>query len=265
MPQPADAVSAADPAETESVRDRRHDAGGIERGGQRHPAHAKVTIGSQLPGDLHGEPRLAGTPDTADRDHTRRSEQVGELGAFPLASNEPSEIGRQRVPEELGIDRHNTPHRSLGSALAARTYSDDRTGVHSCALPDVRRQPARHGARFLRVVIPRTGRAREVTLADDYVVLDAVSQIGPSELWVTAQIVFELTPCSASGGIWSGSPAESLRNPARSSFPEKSETPGSTRESGGFGERQGSDVVVELELFGYFSDNRYLPAESHCD
>ncbi len=27
-----------------------------------------------------------------------------------------------------------------------------------------------------------------------YVVLDAVSQIGPSELWVTAQIVFELTP-----------------------------------------------------------------------
>jgi hypothetical protein len=58
--------------------------------------------------DLHGEPRLAGTPDTADRDHTRRSEQVGELGAFPLASNEPSEIGRQRVPEELGIDRHST-------------------------------------------------------------------------------------------------------------------------------------------------------------
>jgi hypothetical protein len=127
-------LTAADPAETESVRDRRHDTGGIERGGQRHPAHMKVSIGSQLPNDLHGEPRLAGTPDTADRDHTRRSEQVGELGAFPLASNEPSEIGRQRVPEELGIDRHSTPHRFLGSALAARTYSDDRTGVHSCAL-----------------------------------------------------------------------------------------------------------------------------------
>jgi hypothetical protein len=101
-------LTAADPAETESVRDRRHDTGGIERGGQRHPAHMKVSIGSQLPNDLHGEPRLAGTPDTADRDHTRRSEQVGELGAFPLASNEPSEIGRQRVPEELGIDRHST-------------------------------------------------------------------------------------------------------------------------------------------------------------
>jgi hypothetical protein len=32
-----------------------------------------------------------------------------------------------------------------------------------------------------------------VTLADDCVVLDAVSQIGPGELWVTAQIVVELT------------------------------------------------------------------------
>jgi hypothetical protein len=36
--------------------------------------------------------------------------------------------------------------------------------------------------------------AHEVTLADDCVVLDAVSQIGPGELWVTAQIVVELTP-----------------------------------------------------------------------
>jgi hypothetical protein len=36
--------------------------------------------------------------------------------------------------------------------------------------------------------------AHEVTLADDCVVLDAVSQIGPGELWVIAQIVVELTP-----------------------------------------------------------------------
>jgi hypothetical protein len=33
-----------------------------------------------------------------------------------------------------------------------------------------------------------------VTLADDCVVLDGVSQIDPGELWVTAQIVVELTP-----------------------------------------------------------------------
>jgi hypothetical protein len=54
-----------------------------------------------------------------------------------------------------------------------------------------------------------------------------------------------------------GSGADSLRNSARSSLcgirpdqasPEKRETPGSTRESGGFGERRISDVVVELEL-----------------
>ena len=31
--------------------------------------------------------------------------------------------------------------------------------------------------------------APEVTLADDWVVLDAVSQIGPGGLWVTAQIM----------------------------------------------------------------------------
>ena len=46
--------------------------------------------------------------------------------------------------------------------------------------------------------------------------------------------------------------ADLLRNPcgirSRSSLPEKRETPGSTRESGGFGERRRSDVVVELEL-----------------
>jgi hypothetical protein len=36
--------------------------------------------------------------------------------------------------------------------------------------------------------------AHEVTLADDCVVLDGVSQIGPGELWVTAQIVVEQTP-----------------------------------------------------------------------
>jgi hypothetical protein len=129
------AVSAADPAETESVRDRRHDTAGIERGGQRHPAHPKVSIGSQLPGNLDSEPRLACTADTADRDHTRRSEQVGELGAFPLASNEPSEIGRQRVPEELGIDRHDTPQRSFGSVLATRTYAHDRTGAQGLRAP----------------------------------------------------------------------------------------------------------------------------------
>jgi hypothetical protein len=45
--------------------------------------------------------------------------------------------------------------------------------------------------------------------------------------------------------------ADLLRNPcgirSRSSLPEKRETPGSTRESGGFGERRRSDVVVELE------------------
>ena len=40
----------------------------------------------------------------------------------------------------------------------------------------------------------RDREAHEVTLADDCVVLDAVSQIGPGELWVTAQIVVELTP-----------------------------------------------------------------------
>jgi hypothetical protein len=55
---------------------------------------------------------VTGGPNTADSDHTRRSEQAGELGAFSLASNEPSEIGRQRVPEELSIDRHGIPHRS---------------------------------------------------------------------------------------------------------------------------------------------------------
>jgi hypothetical protein len=33
-----------------------------------------------------------------------------------------------------------------------------------------------------------------VTLADDYVVLDGVSQVGTGELWVRAQIVVELTP-----------------------------------------------------------------------
>ena len=70
-----------------------------------------------------------------------------------------------------------------------------------------------------------TPKAHEVTLADDCVVLDGVSQIGPGELWVTAQIVVEQTPWSASGGILSGSPAESLRNPARSSLPEKRENP----------------------------------------
>ena len=32
-----------------------------------------------------------------------------------------------------------------------------------------------------------------MTLADDYVVLDAIAS-RPSELWVTAQIVVELTP-----------------------------------------------------------------------
>ena len=36
--------------------------------------------------------------------------------------------------------------------------------------------------------------APEVTLEDDCVVFDGVSQIGPGELWVTAQIVVELTP-----------------------------------------------------------------------
>jgi hypothetical protein len=106
------AVSAADPAETECVRNRRHDTVGIECGGQRHPARPKFKLGSQLPREVDSEPRLASTPDTADRDHTRRSEQADELVAFPLASNEPSEIGRQRVPEELGIDRHGIPHRS---------------------------------------------------------------------------------------------------------------------------------------------------------
>jgi hypothetical protein len=64
------AVSAADPAETECVRNRRHDTVGIERGGQRHPARPKFKLGSQLPRDVDSEPRLASTPDTADRDHT---------------------------------------------------------------------------------------------------------------------------------------------------------------------------------------------------
>ena len=41
---------------------------------------------------------------------------------------------------------------------------------------------------------PAYREAHEVTLADDCVVLDAVSQIGPGELWVIAQIVVELTP-----------------------------------------------------------------------
>ena len=46
--------------------------------------------------------------------------------------------------------------------------------------------------------------------------------------------------------------ADLLRNPCgirpdRAS-PRSAKTPGSTRESGGFGERRGSDVVVELEL-----------------
>jgi hypothetical protein len=36
--------------------------------------------------------------------------------------------------------------------------------------------------------------AHEVTLADDCVVLDAVSEIGPGGLWATAWIVVELTP-----------------------------------------------------------------------
>jgi hypothetical protein len=36
--------------------------------------------------------------------------------------------------------------------------------------------------------------AHEVTLADDFVVLHGVSPIGRGELWVTAQIVVELTP-----------------------------------------------------------------------
>jgi hypothetical protein len=37
--------------------------------------------------------------------------------------------------------------------------------------------------------------------------------------------------------IWSESLAESLRNPARSSLPEKRKTPRIRHESGGFGER----------------------------
>ena len=64
-------VSAADPAETERVRNRRHDTVGIERRGQRHPARPKVKLGSQLPRDVDSEPCLAVTPDTADPDHTR--------------------------------------------------------------------------------------------------------------------------------------------------------------------------------------------------
>ena len=41
---------------------------------------------------------------------------------------------------------------------------------------------------------PAYREAHEVTLADECVVLDAVSHIGSGELWVTAQIVFELIP-----------------------------------------------------------------------
>ena len=39
----------------------------------------------------------------------------------------------------------------------------------------------------------RCREAPEVTLADDCVVLDGVSQIRPGQLWVTAQIVVEQT------------------------------------------------------------------------
>ena len=72
----------------------------------------------------------------------------------------------------------------------------EQTRRHMCVrAAGRRRQPARHEIDFCAYLSdPAYREAHEVTLADDCVVLDAVSQIGPGELWVTAQIVVELTP-----------------------------------------------------------------------
>jgi hypothetical protein len=93
----------------------------------------------------------------------------------------------------LGDHAYDDPARCKG--MEARSASGGAALVtrHACG---ARGDAAKIGAALSEIWSDklRDREAHEVTLADDCVVLDAVSQIGPGELWVTAQIVVELTP-----------------------------------------------------------------------
>jgi hypothetical protein len=102
-------IGVPDPAETERASDRENHPTRVERRGQRYPAHSEIAVGPQPPRDLHGEPGLACTADTADSGHSRRTEKQGEFRAFTLSADEPREVRGQLITEELSVDRHTAP------------------------------------------------------------------------------------------------------------------------------------------------------------
>ena len=85
----------------------------VDRGGQRNPRHLKLVAGRGPPRHLDRQPCLAGATDTTDRDDPRCAEQQRELRTLTLSSDEPGEIGGQRIAEQLSIDRHETPPATL--------------------------------------------------------------------------------------------------------------------------------------------------------
>jgi hypothetical protein len=97
-----DRFALAGGGQTESFRDRGHDEARVAQGGERDEPDASEELVGDGVRDVEGEPRLADTAGTRQRDEPdpRVAEKFEDDGALVLASDKRCERPRQRGPRE---------------------------------------------------------------------------------------------------------------------------------------------------------------------